>query len=49
MMNIQIINSLPVQAKQDYIIVYEFKGTRLDCVPVDGFIEATNYFYEKRK
>ena len=29
--------------------MYKFKGKRFDCGSVDGFIEATNYFYEKCK
>ena len=27
----------------------KFKGKRFDCGSVDGFVEATNYFYEKEK
>ena len=28
---------------------YKFKGKRFDCGSVDGFVEATNYFYELAK
>lgn len=29
------------------VIAYKFKGKRFDCGSVDGFVEATNYFYEQ--
>jgi len=29
------------------MIAYKFKGKRFDYGSVDGFAEATNYFYEK--
>jgi len=35
---IQITDALLEQAKQ---------GKRFDCGSVDGFVEATNYFYNK--
>ncbi|EOD6996825.1 UTP--glucose-1-phosphate uridylyltransferase, partial [Campylobacter jejuni] len=28
---------------------YKFQGKRFDCGSVEGFVEATNYFYEKSK
>jgi len=31
------------------VIAYKFKGQRFDCGSVDGFVEATNYFYKNRK
>ena len=34
------------QAKQGNVIAYKFKGKRFDCGSVDGFVEATNYFYQ---
>ncbi len=46
---IQITDALLEQAKQGNVIAYKFKGTRFDCGSVDGFVEATNYFYEKEK
>ena len=45
---IQITDALLEQAKQGKVIAYKFKGTRFDCGSVDGFVEATNYFYKKR-
>ncbi len=46
---IQITDALLQQAKQGKVIAYKFKGQRFDCGSVDGFVEATNYFYEKGK
>ena len=44
---IQITDALLEQAKQGNVIAYKFKGQRFDCGSVDGFVEATNYFYKK--
>jgi UTP--glucose-1-phosphate uridylyltransferase len=44
---IQITDALLEQAKQGKVIAYKFKGTRFDCGSVDGFVQATNYFYKK--
>ena len=44
---IQITDALLEMAKQGKVIAYKFKGRRFDCGSVDGFVEATNYFYEK--
>lgn len=44
---IQITDALLRQAKQGKVIAYKFKGTRFDCGSIDGFVEATNYFYKK--
>ncbi|MCK4875286.1 MAG: UTP--glucose-1-phosphate uridylyltransferase, partial [Sulfurimonas sp.] len=44
---IQITDALLTQAKQGRVIAYKFKGKRFDCGSVDGFVEATNYFYNK--
>ena len=44
---IQLTDALKVQAKQNMVIAYRFKGKRFDCGSVQGFVEATNYFYEK--
>ncbi len=42
---IQITDALMEQAKHDRVIAYKFKGKRFDCGSIDGFVEATNYFY----
>ena len=46
---VQITDALLTQAKQGKVIAYKFKGKRFDCGSVDGFVEATNYFYNKTK
>jgi UTP--glucose-1-phosphate uridylyltransferase len=44
---IQITDALLEQAKIGKVIAFKFKGKRFDCGSVDGFVEATNYFYGK--
>ena len=44
---IQITDALLQQAKEGRILAYKFQGRRFDCGSVDGFVEATNYFYTK--
>ena len=44
---IQITDALLQQAKSGMVLAYKFKGKRFDCGSVDGFVEATNYFYKK--
>ncbi len=42
---IQITDALMEQAKHDRVVAFKFKGKRFDCGSIDGFVEATNYFY----
>jgi UTP--glucose-1-phosphate uridylyltransferase len=44
---IQITDALRQQAKEGMVMAYRFEGCRFDCGSVDGFVEATNYFYER--
>ena len=46
---VQITDALMTQAQKGMVLGYKFKGKRFDCGSVDGFVEATNYFYEKSK
>ncbi|WP_345984581.1 UTP--glucose-1-phosphate uridylyltransferase GalU [Sulfurimonas sp. HSL-1656] len=46
---LQITDALLTQAKKGMVLGYKFKGKRFDCGSVDGFVEATNYFYELEK
>ncbi len=46
---IQITDALLEQAKNGKVLAYKFQGQRFDCGSVDGFVEATNYFYKKSK
>ncbi len=43
---IQITDALLEQAKQGKVIAYKFKGKRFDCGSIDGFVKATNHFYQ---
>jgi UTP--glucose-1-phosphate uridylyltransferase len=42
---IQITDALLQLAKEGRVLAYRFKGRRFDCGSVDGFVEATNFFY----
>ena len=46
---IQITDALLNKAKNGVVIAYKFKGKRFDCGSVDGYVEATKYFYEMMK
>ncbi len=46
---IQITDALLAMAKEGKVIAYKFKGKRFDCGSVEGFVEATNYFFDKEK
>jgi UTP--glucose-1-phosphate uridylyltransferase len=46
---IQITDALLTQAKKGMVLGYKFKGKRFDCGSLDGFVEATNYFYDMQK
>ena len=43
---IQITDALLELAKQGKVLAYKFTGKRFDCGSVDGYVEATRYFYE---
>ena len=45
---VQITDALRVQCKEKKVIACEFKGQRFDCGSVHGFVDATNYCFEKR-
>ena len=44
---IQITDALLTQARTGTVMAYKFRGRRFDCGSVSGFVEATNYYYEK--
>lgn len=46
---LQITDALLSQAKKGMVLGYKFKGKRFDCGSVEGFVEATNYFYDMEK
>jgi len=45
---IQLTDALKAKASQGRVLAYKFKGRRFDCGSVDGFVEATNFFYEQQ-
>jgi len=46
---LQITDALKAQATEGMVLAYRFKGQRFDCGGVDGFVDATNYFYARYK
>ncbi|EAI0016929.1 UTP--glucose-1-phosphate uridylyltransferase, partial [Campylobacter upsaliensis] len=44
---IQLTDALLTQATNGMVLAYKFEGKRFDCGSVDGYVEATNYFYKK--
>jgi len=44
---LQITDALNTLAKQGKVLAYRFNGKRFDCGSVAGFVEATNYYFEK--
>lgn len=46
---IQLTDALLTLAKQGRVLAYKFSGQRFDCGSIDGFVEATNYFYSQLK
>ncbi len=43
---VQITDALLNQARQGGVLAYKFKGRRFDCGSVEGFMEATEFYYE---
>ena len=43
---VQITDALMNMAKDKQVLAVKFKGRRYDCGSVEGFVEATNHFYE---
>ena len=46
---VQITDALQTLAKKGMVIAYKFRGKRFDCGSVAGYVEATNFFYERSK
>lgn len=46
---LQITDALQTQASQGRVIAYRFQGKRFDCGSIDGYVDATNYFYNQQK
>jgi UTP--glucose-1-phosphate uridylyltransferase len=46
---VQITDALNAEASKSRVLGLKFKGKRFDCGSIDGFVEATNFFYNKEK
>lgn len=44
---IQITDAIRTLAKEKRVLAVKFKGQRFDCGSIDGFVEATNYYYQR--
>lgn len=44
---LQITDALNTMAGEGKVLAYKFHGKRFDCGSVEGFVQATNYIYEK--
>lgn len=44
---IQITDALLTQANTGAVMAYKFRGRRFDCGSVEGFVDATNYYYQQ--
>jgi UTP--glucose-1-phosphate uridylyltransferase len=44
---IQLTDALKTQASRGQVLAYSFKGRRFDCGSIEGFVEATNFFYQQ--
>jgi UTP--glucose-1-phosphate uridylyltransferase len=44
---IQITDGLLRQAREGCVIAYKFRGKRFDCGSVSGYVDATNYCFER--
>ncbi len=44
---IQLTDALLQQANKRGVLAYKYKGKRFDCGSVEGFVQATNFCYEK--
>jgi len=44
---VQLTDALMQQAEAGRVIGYRFKGRRFDCGSIEGFVEATNFFFAR--
>lgn len=42
---VQLTDALQTQAESGNVIAYRFRGQRFDCGSIDGFVAATNFFF----
>ncbi|MTI64592.1 UTP--glucose-1-phosphate uridylyltransferase GalU [Methylophaga sp.] len=44
---VQITDAIKAMAQDKRVLALKFKGHRFDCGSIDGFVEATNYYYQR--
>ena len=44
---IQITDALRAMAQEKRVLAVKFAGKRFDCGSIEGFVEATNFFYQR--
>jgi UTP--glucose-1-phosphate uridylyltransferase len=44
---VQITDAIRTMAKEKRVLALKFKGQRFDCGSIDGFVEATNFYYQR--
>jgi len=44
---VQLTDAIMAQAQAGCVMAYKFQGQRFDCGSIDGFVEATNFYYER--
>lgn len=45
---VQLTDALQTQAASGKVIAYSFQGRRFDCGSIKGFVEATNFFFDRQ-
>jgi UTP--glucose-1-phosphate uridylyltransferase len=46
---VQLTDALHTQAKNGKVIACRFRGQRFDCGSVEGFVQATNFFFQRHQ
>lgn len=44
---VQLTDAINAQAQSRMVLAYKIKGKRFDCGSIGGFVEATNFFYQR--
>ncbi|MDP1594063.1 MAG: UTP--glucose-1-phosphate uridylyltransferase GalU [Gallionella sp.] len=44
---VQLTDALQAQAANGKVIAYRFRGQRFDCGSIEGFVDATNFFFNR--
>ena len=46
---VQLTDALQTQAANGKVIAFRFHGQRFDCGSIEGFVEATNFFFNRKE